>query len=69
MFYFDGRGYASFVEYNEDNKNCVLEAMEYDNSEIKVIKETCHGYYDITFADGKIIHAVSFEHIVKEKQE
>jgi len=69
VFYFDGRGYASFVGYDEGNNDCMLEAMEYHNMEIKAFKETCHGYYDITFSDGKTIYAVSFKHITQEKQD
>ena len=67
MFYFDGRGYSSFVGHDEDNRDCILEAMEYHDMEIKEFKESCCGYYDITFEDGKTIYAVSHIHIKKRK--
>ncbi len=65
MFIFNGQEFASYIEGIKDEKESLLIAIEYHNKSIKVMKETCHGYYDITFEDGMTLYAVSHKHIRK----
>ena len=63
MFIFNGQEFASYIEDFEEEKDTLLIALEYHNRSIKVIKEVCHGYYDITFEDGMTLDAISHKHI------
>lgn len=63
MFIFNGQEFASYVEDDEEEKDNLLIALEYHNRSIKSMKETCHGYYDITFEDGMTLNAISYKHI------
>lgn len=63
MFIFNGQDFAAHIKDIKEEKNNLLIALEYHNRTIKSMKETCHGYYDITFEDGMTLNAISYKHI------
>ena len=63
MFYFDGKEYASFIEKDEDERDNVLIALEYDKKNIVSIVWETYGYYNIPFEDGMTLDAISEMHI------
>ena len=63
MFIFNGKEFAAHIKGIEEEKDNLLIALEYHNRSIKEFKETCNGYYDITFEDGMTLNAISYKHI------
>ncbi len=64
MFYFDGKEFANYIDDND--KDLLLVALEYDGKIIKSIILETYGYYNITFEDGMKLDAISELHIKRK---